>query len=143
MTKASLDLWAPRMLGVLRIIAALLFIQHGMQKLFHFPPGGHNVGAFDPLSFKGIAGLLEFGGGLLVAVGLFTRLASFLLSGEMAVGYFLIHVPLGATMDWGVLPVVNQGDLAILFCFVFLYFVFAGPGAWSLDMIYQRRAPAE
>lgn len=131
--------WAPRILGLLRIVAALLFMQHGLQKIFHFPPGGHNVGPFDPLSFKGIAGLLELGGGALLALGLFTRTTAFLLSGEMAVGYFLIHVPLGLTMAWGLFPVVNQGDLAILFCFLFFYLVFAGPGAGSLDGLLARR----
>ncbi len=137
---ASLDrsLWTPRTLSALRIVAALLFMQHGMQKIFHFPPGGHSLGPFVLLSLHGIAGVLEFGGGMLLLIGLFTRLTAFLLSGEMAVGYFLVHVPLGLKLPWGIFPVVNQGDLAILFCFVFLYLSFARPGPWSLDALRTR-----
>jgi len=118
--------WAPRVLAILRIVTALLFIEHGTQKLLAFPapfPGGQPA----LLSLSGIAGLLETFGGLLVLVGLFTRPAAFLLSGEMAIGYWIAHAPRSF------FPTLNGGDAAILFCFVFLYLAFAGPGAWSVD----------
>jgi putative oxidoreductase len=122
--------WAPRMLSILRIITGLLFMQHGMQKLFGLI-GGQPVPV---MSMPGIAGVLEFFGGLLIAIGLFTRPVAFILAGEMAVAYFLIHAPRGF---W---PVINKGELAVLYCFVFLYMAFAGGGPWSVDAI--RRRPA-
>lgn len=122
--------WAPRMLSILRIITGLLFMQHGMQKLFGLI-GGQPVPV---MSMPGIAGVLEFFGGLLIAIGLFTRPVAFILAGEMAVSYFLIHAPRGF---W---PVINKGELAVLYCFVFLYMAFAGGGPWSVDAI--RRRPA-
>lgn len=118
--------WAPHALAILRIVTALLFIEHGTMKLFGFP-------AMDPpmnvqlFSLFGLAAVLEAVGGLLALVGLFTRPAAFIISGEMAVAYFMAHAPKSF------FPALNQGDAAILFCFVFLYLVFAGPGAWSLD----------
>ena len=127
----KLMLWSPRMLSVLRIMTALLFVQHGSAKLFQFP----HVPMFDGLqlaSIMGVAGCLEFFGGLLLAFGLFTRPVAFLLSGQMAVAYFMMHAPNGF------FPLLNQGEGAILFCFVFLYFVFAGGGVWSLDAYRQR-----
>jgi putative oxidoreductase len=130
---AGASRFAPYSLGALRIMSALLFMQHGMQKLFHYPPGGHHVGPLVLLSVTGVAGIVEFFGGVLLLLGLFTRAAAFLMAGEMAVGYFSVHVVQGLAMPSGLFPVVNQGDLAILFCFTFLNFVFAGPGAWSLD----------
>ena len=116
--------WAPRMLSVLRIMAALLFIAHGTQKLFGFP-----ASEFSPafLSLPWIAGLLEVFGGLALLVGIFTRPVAFVLSGLMAAAYFMAHAP------QSFFPVLNGGDAAILFCFVFLYIFFAGPGPWSLD----------
>jgi putative oxidoreductase len=120
---ASLERWSPHILGILRIVAALLFIQHGTQKFFGFPPPG-------PAALQGIfilQGLIEFVGGILLLLGAFTRLAAFVMSGDMAVAYFMAHYPSSFY------PIVNKGDLAILFSFVFLYFVFAGPGSWSLD----------
>jgi putative oxidoreductase len=111
-------------------MAGLLFMQHGMQKLFGFPGGQH--AAFQ-LNMIGIAGILELVGGLLIAIGLFTRPVAFILSGEMAVAYFMVHAPGGF---W---PVVNHGELAALYCFVFLYFAFAGPGPWSVDSM--RKTP--
>ncbi|MGE5475980.1 MAG: DoxX family protein [Bacteroidales bacterium] len=120
------DLWAPRLLSVLRVIAALLFLQHGMAKLFGFP----HVAMFDDLqlvSLMGLAGVLELAGGLLLAVGLFTRPVAFVLSGEMAVAYFMAHAPRG------LFPILNGGELAVLYCFVFLFIAAAGPGPWSLD----------
>ncbi|MGH6924975.1 MAG: DoxX family protein [Propylenella sp.] len=114
---------SPHALAALRIVTALLLIEHGTQKLFGFP------GAFpmdmNPLLW--VAALLEVFGGLLVLVGFFTRPAAFILSGEMAVGYFMVHAP------QGFYPLFNGGEPAVLFCFVFLFLVFAGPGAWSVD----------
>lgn len=118
--------WAPRALALLRIVAALLFIEHGSMKLLGFPAMNQPM-QVQLVSLFGIAGLLELVGGLLLLVGLLTRPVAFLLSGEMAVAYFMAHMPKS------VFPAINQGDAAILFCFVFLYLVFAGPGAWSID----------
>jgi len=118
--------WSPQMRSVLRIIASLLFIEHGLMKLFHFP--GPLPGVSDPLPLMYIAAaVFELVGGSLIAIGLFTRVAAFVCSGEMAVGYFLIHAPHGF---W---PGLNQGEAAILFCFIFLYISLAGPGPWSID----------
>jgi putative oxidoreductase len=123
--------WSPRILSVMRIVVALLFMQHGAQKLFGFlaPPGA----ATPPLlSLMGLAGVLEFFGGLLVVLGLFTRPAAFILSGQMAVAYFMVHAPNGF---W---PLQNKGDLAMLWSFVFLYLAVAGGGEWSLDHAWRR-----
>jgi putative oxidoreductase len=120
------SVWAPRLLAVLRIVAALLFLEHGLVKVFGFPAGAA-PGPQALMSFFGIAGLLEMVGGVLLLIGLFTRPAAFLLAGEMAVGYFTVHAP----VDF--FPAINGGDAAILFCFLFLYFCAAGPGAWSVD----------
>lgn len=122
----GLEEWAPQLLSVLRIVTALLFIQHGSAKLFHVP----HQAAFDHLhlmSLLGVQGILEFFGGLLLLVGLFSRPIAFLLSGDMAVAFFMAHFPRG----W--LPILNGGDLAVLFTFVFLYLWVAGPGPWSID----------
>jgi putative oxidoreductase len=122
--------WAPYMLSVLRIVAALLFIEHGLQKLFAFPTPPEGAPGKPPLgSLFGVAGLIEFMGGLLFLVGLFTRPVAFLLAAEMAVAYFMVHAKQGF---W---PVLNKGELAALYCFVFLYFVFVGPGKISLDQV--------
>jgi putative oxidoreductase len=120
------NVWAPRLLAILRIMAALLFLEHGLVKLFGFPPGAA-PGPQPLLSYFGIAGLIETVGGWLLLIGLFTRPVAFLLAGEMAVGYFTVHAPLGF------FPAINAGEAAILFCFVFLYIAAAGPGAWSVD----------
>lgn len=126
----SLTRFAPTMLGILRIVTALLFIEHGTQKLLGFP-----ASEFSPAmaSLPWIAGLIEIVGGILVLIGLYTRPAAFIMSGQMAVAYWMAHAP------QSFFPVQNGGDAAILFCFVFLYIVFAGPGAFSLD---ARRAAA-
>ncbi len=117
--------WAPRMLSILRIMAALLFIAHGTQKLLGFPPSERGT---PPLfSLMGLAGTLETFGGLLLLVGLFTRPVAFVLSGMMAVAYFMAHAPRSP------FPVLNGGDAAILFCFVFFYLFTAGGGEWSVD----------
>ncbi len=119
---------APYLLSVLRIVAAFLFIQFGTAKLVAFPAAIMPGGGTAPIgSLAGIAGLLESVGGVLLLAGLFTRPVAFILSGEMAVAYFIGHAPHGF---W---PVLNQGHPAILFCFVWLYLSAAGAGPWSLD----------
>jgi putative oxidoreductase len=117
------------LLSVLRIIAAFLFMVHGAQKLFGFL-GGQKPPLF---SLLGVAGLLEFLGGLLLLLGLFTSLVAFILSGEMAVAYFYAHFPQGF---W---PLQNRGELAVLYCFIFLYLAAAGAGPWSLDRLLLRK----
>ena len=127
---ATLDRLAPYVLSILRIMAALLFLQHGLSKFFDFP---QPMEAFPPFSMEWFAALIEFAGGILVTLGLFTRAAALIMSGQMAIGYFLFHAPLGF------FPILNHGDAAILYCFVFLYLVFAGAGPWSLDALLWRR----
>lgn len=123
-----------RMLSVLRIVAALLFMSHGMQKILGFPVAPH---APIPLfSLIGVAGLLELVGGALLLLGLFTRPVAFVLSGEMAFAYFLAHAPHGF---W---PLVNRGELAALYSFLFLYLAFAGGGPWSVEALTRRGARA-
>ena len=123
-----LTAYAPLALALLRIIAALLFIEHGTQKFFDFPAAGRPgpAGGMPPTFI--IAGCIEILGGLLLLVGLFARYAAFIMAGEMAVAYWMMHVPMG-----GLFPLQNFGESAVLFCFVFLYIFFAGPGAWSID----------
>jgi len=117
--------WAPRLLSVLRIMAALLFMAHGTTKLFGFPDSGRP--GPELFSLMGFAGTLEVVGGALLAIGLFTRPVAFILSGMMAVAYFMAHAP------QNFFPIKNGGESAILFCFVFLYLVAAGAGSWSVD----------
>jgi putative oxidoreductase len=120
-----LSAYAPQALAVLRIVTALLFIAHGTQKLFNFPVAGFGP----PEGLMLAAAIIELVTGILVLIGFFTRPAAFLASGTMAVAFFLGHVaPSG--VFW---PTGNGGDAAVLFCFVFLYLVFAGPGAWSVN----------
>lgn len=125
--------WAPQLLSIQRFVTAFVFMQFGTAKLFAFPapllPGG---GTARPPSLPGIAGVLEAVGGLLVMLGLFTRPVAFVLSGEMAVAYFIAHAPRGF---W---PALNQGAPAVLFCFLFLHLSAAGPGPWSLDALRGR-----
>lgn len=120
----GLSRYQPQALGVLRIMTALQFVEHGSQKLFNFPVGDH-AGTLSGLPVA--AGILEFAGGILLALGLLTRPVAFLLCGEMAIAYFMAHMP----RDF--FPVNNGGDSAISFCFIFLYLVFAGAGAFALD----------
>ncbi len=129
-------IWAPRALSVLRIMTGLLYVQHGTQKLFDFPErtGGGGGGALSPLILA--SGILEAGGGALFVAGLFTRPVAFILSGMMAVAYFMVHAPNGF------FPINNRGDLAILFCFVYLYFVCSGAGPWSIDAVIARKKSA-
>ena len=128
----NLVLWSPRVLSILRIVIALLFVEHGLMKLLHFP--APQPGAPDPLPPMLIAAAaIELVGGLLVALGLYTRLAALVCSGEMAVAYFTAHAP------QGFYPALNMGEAAVLYCFVFFYLVFAGGGSLSLDAAIHRR----
>ena len=124
--------WAPRLLSVLRIVAASVFITHGTQKLFGFPVLEPKP-TVELFSMFGFAGVLETVGGLLLLLGLFTRPVAFLLSGEMAVAYFMTHFP---RSFW---PILNNGEHTVLFCFLFLYLVAAGGGEWALDRARARR----
>lgn len=124
-------LWQPWLLSLLRIMTSLLLLQHGTAKLFGFP----HVAMFDGLkifSLVGVAGILEFLGGLLLLLGLFTRPVAFILSGEMAAAYFIAHA------QKSFFPILNGGELAVLYCFVLLYFAAAGGGAWSFDRRSER-----
>ena len=126
--------WAPYLLSLLRIVTALLFIEVGTAKLFAFPAAVMPGGGTAPIwSLAWFAGFLEVFVGAFLLVGLFTRPVAFLLSGEMAFAYFMGHAPQGF---W---PVLNQGALAIVYCFLFLYFSAAGPGPWSIDALMSRR----
>jgi putative oxidoreductase len=122
--------WAPRLLSVLRIVTAFLFVQHGTQKWLAFPVPRSTPTEFWSLS--GAAGLLELVGGFLLLLGVFTRPVAFVLSGLMAFAYFIAHAP---QSFW---PIVNRGELAVLYCFVFLYLTVAGGGPWSLDRWLRR-----
>jgi putative oxidoreductase len=124
--------WQSRVLSILRIITGFLLIAHGAQKLLGQPapmPGG----TVPLMSLIGVAGVLELVGGALILVGLFTRPVAFILSGMMAVAYFMMHAPGGF---W---PLLNKGEAAVLYCFIFLYLSVAGAGPWSLDSILRRR----
>ena len=127
-----LTAWSPRILSVLRIITGFLMLSHGSQKLFNYPASAQGGGGELPPMML-FAGILEFGGGLLFLLGFFTRPVAFILSGFMAVAYFMAHA------SGGFLPLVNKGELAVLYCFVFLYFTFSGGGAWSLDRLIWKR----
>jgi putative oxidoreductase len=127
MTRMTMDLnyWTPRMLSVLRIVAGLLFLEHGTEKLLGFPLSPNPSPVL--FSLLGVQGILEMAGGFLILIGLLTRPVAFILAGDMAVAYFMAHAPKGF------FPTLNGGQLAILFCFVFIYLVFAGAGPWSVD----------
>jgi putative oxidoreductase len=130
LNEARLNAWTPRMLSVLRIMAALLFLQYGLSKYFGFP-------AKPPVNFAmfsliGLAGAIELVGSLLLLAGVFSREAAFVMSGEIAVAYFMRRAPNGF------FPQVNGGGLEVLFCFVFLFLFFAGPGPWSVDAPRRR-----
>lgn len=129
--------WTPRAQGLLRIVAAYLYLTHGAAKLLGTP----HMAQFDKLqlfSLLGLAGTLELVGGTLILIGLFTRPAAFILSGEMAFAYFMSHAPRGSAL----VPMLNAGELAVLYCFLFLFFAAAGAGAWSVDSLRGRRAVA-
>ena len=128
--------WTPRAHALLRIVTAYLFLLHGSAKLLKVP----HVAMFDNLqlmSLMGLAGVLELVGGVLVLIGLFTRPVAFILSGEMAAAYFMAHASQGHVL----IPFMNQGESAVLFCFVFLFFAAAGAGAWSVDAMRARAHP--
>jgi putative oxidoreductase len=129
-TKAS-----PQLLSILRIVAAFLLLCHGADKLFNLPAGPFTLIASAKLFTlaPGLAGILEFGGGLLLLLGVFSRPIAFILSGEMAFAYFMAHFPTNH-----VFPYLNGGESAVLFCFVFLYLSAAGPGPLSLDRALRR-----
>ena len=121
--------WEPRVLSIVRIMVGLLFMEHGTAKLLGFPTAAMAPAMFSLLWF---AGVIEMVGGALVALGLFTRPVAFLLSGEMAIAYFRAHAPRSF------FPFLNGGDLAVLYCFIFLYLAVAGGGSWSLDQLIWR-----
>jgi putative oxidoreductase len=126
--------WTPQLLSILRIMTALLFMQHGLQKLFRIP-AAPPTGTPPLMSLLGLAGILELFGGFLILIGLFTRPTAFILSGQMAVAYFMKHAPHGF---W---PILNKGELAVLYCFIFLYLWAAGGGPWSVDHLWRRHEP--
>ena len=121
----ELQNYTPEMLGIVRIMVALLFLEHGSAKLLGFPTPAHGAPEF--MTLQWIQGLIELVGGALLAIGLFTRPVAFILSGNMAVAYFMAHAPKSF------FPMLNGGDAAILYCFIFLLFFVAGPGRWSVD----------
>src|ERR1700674_3090637 len=128
--------WEPRMLSILRIVVGALYMEHGLAKILDFPHQPNHV-PYAPFTLNpGLQGLLELVGGLLLALGLFTRTVAFVLAGNMAVAYFMAHAPRGF------FPLLNGGELAIVYCFVFLYFCLAGGGAWSLDKFRHEAARA-
>lgn len=127
--------WSPRFLSVLRIMTAALFLSHGMSKILGIPMSSASFPA--PWSLFWVAGMLELVGGALLLIGLLSRPVAFLLAGEMAVAYWMVHAP---DNFW---PVLNRGESAILFCFVFLYISLRGPGPWSVDCFIQRKRAAE
>ena len=128
----TMTAWAPRALSVLRITTGLMIIEHGMGKLLGWPmvPAYSGIKLF---SLLGTAGMIELVGGALLALGLFTRPAALIMSGEMAFAYFISHAPAGF------FPILNRGDAAILYCFAFLYIAFAGGGPWSVDALMGRK----
>jgi putative oxidoreductase len=132
MSDEALARYRPHALAALRIMSGLIFMAHGLVKLVGFPEV-EGMGRVELLSLAGIGGVIELVGGALVALGLFTRPAAFIASGEMAVGYFMFHAP------QSFFPIVNGGDAAILYCFIFLYLFFAGPGSFSLDRVLWGR----
>jgi putative oxidoreductase len=127
----DLTAWSPRVLSLLRIMAGLLFMEHGLMKLAHFPAAQPGVPSPLPMLLV-VAGAIELVGGAMITLGLLTRAAAFVASGEMAAAYFMVHA------KGGFWPGLNEGDAAILFCFVFLYLAFAGGGAWSLDRALRK-----
>jgi len=122
--------YAPYVLSVVRIVVGLLFFEHGLSKLYGFPQGSA-LQVF--LTLGWFSGAIEFAGGALLTIGLWSRFAAFIMSGEMAFAYFISHAP------HSFFPILNRGDAAILYCFIFLYLAFAGPGPWSIDALIQRR----
>jgi putative oxidoreductase len=126
--------WEPRVLSIVRIVVGLLYLQHGLSKFFNFPvpfPAGQPA----MFTLYWFAGIIEVFGSLLLILGLFTRAAAFIMSGEMAIAYFYVHMPRG-----GFFPLANGGDSVILYCFIFFYLFVAGGGCWSLDQLLFRNS---
>ena len=131
---AWLSRWQPQILAILRIVVGLLFLEHGTAKLFGFPIAPPGLPSpLPPLVLA--SAIIELVAGLLITIGLFTRPAAFIASGEMAVAYWMSHAP---QSPW---PIANMGELAIVYCFLFLFLAAAGPGAWSIDNARMRREP--
>jgi putative oxidoreductase len=126
-------IWTARMLSVLRIVVGLLYIEHGTNKMFGWPPTGRSPIPYVLASMNGVAGVLETLGGTLILIGLFTRPVAFVLAGEMAVAYFKVHIVRS------IFPIANGGDNVVMFCFTYLYLFFAGAGPWSVDALLARR----
>jgi putative oxidoreductase len=126
--------WQPRVLSIVRIVAGLLYLQHGLNKMLNFPPTPTHVPYAENMFslVPGVAGLIEVFGSLLLIFGLFTRPVAFIISGEMAIAYFYAHQPRNF------FPLLNAGEPAILYCFIFLYLFVAGGGCWSLDRLMSR-----
>jgi putative oxidoreductase len=125
---SNLDRGRPYVLSIVRIVVALLFLQHGLQKYFNFPSAGPQM---RPILY--VQGVIEIVGGILLLLGVYTRMVAFILAGDMAVAYFMAHFPRSF------FPAVNGGDAAVLYCFIFLYIFFAGGGPWSLDRAVLRQ----
>ena len=123
--------YAPYVLSIVRIVVALLFFEHGLAKIIGFPQGPALPVDF---SLHWFSGVIEFAGGALLTIGLFSRFAAFIVSGEMAFAYFMSHAP------HSFFPLLNRGDGAVLYCFIFLYLAFAGPGPWSVDALIRRKS---
>ena len=127
----SLTRYAVPFYSIMRLVVGLMFVCHGAQKIFGwFAPPGNMAARLPPLMVVG--GWIEIVGGLLIAVGLFTRLAAFIASGEMAVAFFMMHA------KGSILPIINKGELAVVYCFLFFYIFLYGPGAWSLDVMLRK-----
>ena len=133
--EATLEKYQPQMLSILRIMVGLLFLSHGLQKWFAFPVANPAFANIQLMSMLGVAGLIEIIGGALLTVGLFTRMAAFVMSGEMAVAYWYVS----NRPSRGFMPIQNGGTMETIYCFVFLFFVFAGAGPWSLDATLRRK----
>lgn len=129
-TMLDFDIWTPRLLAVLRIVTALLFFEHATMKFFQFPAAIPGV-PYPLPTIEIIAGVIEFATSLLILLGLFTRPAAVIASGEMAVAYFMVFLP------QGFYPTLNQGEVAIMFCFIFLFLAAAGAGSWSLEQLWH------
>ncbi len=122
--------YSPHLYAILRIVAGIMFAMHGSQKLFGIPGDGSSA----PLaSMMGFAGIVEFVGGIMIAIGFFTSIAAFIASGQMAVAFFMAHAPQGLN------PLLNEGELSVLYCFLFLYMAARGSGIWSVDALMHRR----
>jgi putative oxidoreductase len=130
----SLNRFADPVYCLGRLIIGLMFACHGGQKILGFPPGGQGM---PPGALGMLEAWIELAAGLLIAFGLFTRLAAFIASGEMAVAYFMVHAKMGSFF-----PIINNGELAVLYCWFFHFVLFYGPGRWSIDALFKKKSPA-